>query len=169
MEIRNLVRIVSNWGVVSKGYEYTYVDSHGDTQFGSNSVKLGPFTIGGNDNLYIIPPVQPNMPPFSVPETDPLWNEQTYDMNTMSFDSTLLKNGSLPGGDGLYEFLLELFDSSGNLLSGIAKTTFKIPEYSDTGFSENAPDILLENPTPTTADGYNMLMRIDNSKCNAGI
>jgi len=156
-------------GSVTKGYEYTYVDSHGDTQFGSNSVKLGPFTVGANDNLYIIPPVQPNMPPFSVPETDPLWNEQTYDMNTMNFDSTLLKNGSLPGGDGLYEFLLELFDSSGNLLSGMAKTTFKIPQYADTGFSENAPDILLENPTAATADGYNMLMRIDNSTCNAAI
>ncbi len=156
-------------GVVNKGYEYTYIDSHGDTQFGSNSVKLGPFTVGANDNLYIIPPVQPYMPPFSVPETDPLWNEQTYDMNTISFDSTQLKNGSTAGGDGLYEFRLELFDQAGNLLTNIAKATFKIPEYNNAGFSENAPDVLLENPTPTTADAYNMLMRIDNSQCNAGI
>ena len=90
-------------GVVNKGYEYTYIDSHGDTQFGANSVKLGPFTVGGNDNLYIIPPVQPYMAPFNVPETSPLWHEQTYNMNTISFDSTQLKNGTMAGGDGLYE------------------------------------------------------------------
>ncbi len=156
-------------GVVNKGYEYTYVDSHGDTQFGSNSVKLGPFTVGANDNLYIIPPVQPYMPPFSVPETNPLWNEQTYNMNTVSFDSTQLMRGSTTGGDGLYEFRLELFDQAGNLLNNIPKATFKTPEYNDAGFSENAPDVLLENPTATTADAYNMLMRIDNSQCNADI
>ncbi|MEP6949052.1 MAG: hypothetical protein ABI863_07260, partial [Ginsengibacter sp.] len=49
------VAVPSVGSVVNKGYEYVYTDSHGDTQFGANSVKLGPFTIGGNDNLYIIP------------------------------------------------------------------------------------------------------------------
>jgi len=156
-------------GAVNKGYEYTYIDSHGDTQFGANSVKLGPFTIGSNDNLYIIPPVQPNMAPFSVPETSPLWQEQTYYMNTMSFDSTQLKNGIMAGGDGLYEFELQLFDKSGNLLSNIPKATFKIPDYNNSDFSVNAPDGLLENPTPTTVNAFNILMRIDNAKCNAYI
>jgi len=156
-------------GVVNKGYEYTYTDSHGDTQFGANSVKLGPFTVGGNDNLYIIPPVQPYMAPFSVPETSPLWHEQTYNMNTISFDSTQLKNGTMSGGDGLYEFELQLFDQAGNLLSNIPKATFKIPDYNNADFSVNAPDGLLENVTAVTANAFNILMRIDNGQCNAGI
>ena len=156
-------------GVVNKGYEYTYIDSHGDTQFGANSVKLGPFTVGGNDNLYIIPPVQPYMAPFNVPETSPLWHEQTYNMNTMSFNSKQLKNGNMPGGDGLYEFELQLFDQAGNLLSNIPKATFKIPDYNNADFSVNAPDGLLENVTAATANAFNILMRIDNGQCDANI
>lgn len=156
-------------GAVNKGYEYVYIDSHGDEQFGANSVKLGPFTVGGNDNLYIIPPVQPNMPPFSVPESSPLWWEQTYNMNTISFDSAALMNGTAPGGDGLYEFKLELFDQAGNLLTNIPKATFKVPDYNNANFSVNAPDELLDSPTFTTANAFNVLMRIDNSKCNSGI
>lgn len=156
-------------GAVTKGYEYTYIDSHGNQQFGGNSVKLGPFTIGGNDNLYIIPPVQPNMAPFNVPESNPLWWEQTYNTNTISFDSSSLKNGTMAGGDGLYEFKLELFDQAGNLLSVLPKVTFKIPDYSNADFSVNAPDDLLDMPTATTAKAYNMLVRIDNSRCNADI
>jgi hypothetical protein len=156
-------------GSVYKGYEFTYIDSNGDTQFGANSVKLGPFTVGTNDNLYIIPPVQPTMAPFSVPETAPLWHEQTYNMNTMNFDSSALKNGMANGGDGLYEFKLELFDQAGNLLTNIPKDTFKIPDYNNANFSVNAPDILLENPTLFAATAFNMLMRVDNSHCNADI
>lgn len=161
-------------GSVYKAYEYEYTDSHGDTQIGTDSVKLGPFTIGGNDNLYIIPPTNPNMSPFDVlsahlDRSNPFWNEQTYNMNTISFDSSALKNGTTAGGDGLYEFKLELFDEAGNLLSGIPKSTFKTPEYNNAGFSENAPDILLDSATLTTANAFNMLMRIDNSKCNADI
>ena len=156
-------------GVVNKGYEYTYIDSHGDPQFGANSVKLGPFTVGSNDNLYIIPPVQPNMPPFSVPETSPLWFEQTYNTDSISFDSTQLKRGTLAGGDGLYEFELQLFDQAGNLLSNIPKSTFKIPEYNNADFSVNAPDGLLESPTVTTANAFNILMRIDNAHCSADV
>ncbi len=156
-------------GVVNKGYEYTYIDSNGDEQFGANSVKLGPFTVGTNDNLYIIPPVQPNMAPFSVPETDPLWHEQTYNMNTMSFNSADLKRGNMNGGDGLYEFKLEVFDQAGNLLTNIPKATFKAPDYNNANFSVNAPDELLENPTLTTANAFNMLMRIDNAQCSEDI
>ena len=156
-------------GVVNKGYEFTYIDSNNDTQFGANYVKLGPFTVGANDNLYIIPPVQPDMAPFNVPETDPLWHEQTYNMNTMSFNSADLLRGNAAGGDGLYEFKLEIFDQSGNLLTNIPKATFKVPDYNDANFSVNAPDVLLENPTITTANAFNMLMRVENSQCNAGI
>jgi hypothetical protein len=156
-------------GSVTKGYEYEYLDSHGDTQFAPNSVTLGPLTVGGNDNLYIIPPTSPDMAPFNAPESNPQWWEPTYNMNTITFDSTQLKNGSTSGGDGLYEFKLELFDQAGNLLTSLPKATFKTPEYSDSNYSENAPDQLLENPTATTADAFNILMRIDNSKCKGGI
>ncbi|MGH2645855.1 MAG: hypothetical protein ACRDE2_18030, partial [Chitinophagaceae bacterium] len=161
--------VLPSGGAVNKGYEFTYIDSHGDEQFGANSVKIGPFTVGGNDNLYIIPPVQPYMAPFSVPEANPLWWEQTYNMNTISFDSSSLKNGTMAGGDGLYEFKLELFDQSGNLLGAIPKATFKIPDYINPDFSVNAPDDLLDTPAATTANAYNMLVRIDNSICNANI
>jgi hypothetical protein len=125
--------------------------------------------VGANDNLYIIPPVQPDMAPFNVPETDPLWHEQTYNMNTMNFNSADLLRGNAAGGDGLYEFKLEIFDQSGNLLTNIPKATFKVPDYNDANFSVNAPDVLLENPTITTANAFNMLMRVENSQCNAGI
>lgn len=156
-------------GVVNKGYQFTYLDANNDPQSGANSVKLGPFTVGLNDNLYIIPPVQPNMPPFNVPETAPSWWEETYNTITISYNSAELKNGNMPGGDGLYEFKLELFDQAGNLLNNIPKTTFKIPNYNNSNFSVNAPDELLEGPTAATADAFNMLMRIDNSQCNADI
>ena len=156
-------------GSVLKGYEFTYIDSHGDTQFGPNSVRLGPFTVGGNDNLYIIPPESPAMSPFNAPETDPIWNEPTYANLSISFDSAQLVDASMTKGDGLYEFKLELFDQAGNLLSNLPKATFKVPDYSDSGFSVNAPDILLDSPTLTTANAYNMLMRIDNSRCQADI
>ncbi|MFD1613869.1 hypothetical protein [Gelatiniphilus marinus] len=156
-------------GAVNKGYDFEYQDSNNDTQIGANSVKLGPFSVGGNDNLYIIPPQQPDEAPFNVAESNPLWHEQTYNMNTIKFDSTKFE-----GGDGLYELKLELFDQSGNLLSNISRSTFKVPQYSNAGFSENAPDALLEDPTGTatgvgTADAFNILMRFDNESCDADI
>ncbi len=156
-------------GSVQKGYEFTYLDSHGVTQWAPNSVKLGPFTVGSNDNLYIIPPEYPFMAPFNAPETDPQWNEQTYRNLSITFDSTDLRDAAMAKGDGLYAFKLEVFDQAGNLLTNVPKTTFKIPDYNSSGYSVNAPDILLDSPTLTTANGYNMLMRIDNSGCEAKI
>lgn len=156
-------------GAVNKGYDFEFQDSNNDTQIGANSVKLGPFSVGSNDNLYIIPPQQPGQQPFNVSESNPLWHEQTYNMNTIKFDSTTFE-----GGDGLYEFKLELFDQSGNLLSNISRSTFKVPQYNNAGFSENAPNILLEDPTGTatgggTADAFKVLMRFDNQSCEADI
>jgi hypothetical protein len=110
------------------------------------------------------------MPPFNVPATsNPLWHEQTYNMNTMRFDST-----NFPGGDGLYQFKLELFDQAGNKLSNLDRTdTFKIPKHDDASLSRNAPNDFLENPTGNvfagSADAFNMLMRFDNQSCNADI
>ncbi|MBN9383433.1 MAG: hypothetical protein J0H74_21935 [Chitinophagaceae bacterium] len=158
-------------GITSKGYEFTYVDSHGDTQFGSNTVKLGPFTIGANDNLYIIPTERPDMAPFSVPEANPQWTEPSYRNYSITFNSDDLKDASNMKGDGLYEFKLELFDKTGALLTNIPKTTFKVPEYSNAGFSVNAPDALLDLPSPlsTVTSGFNILIRVDNSACSADI
>lgn len=161
--------LVPSGGSVTKGYEYEYTDSQGDQQFAPNYVTLGPLTVGGNDNLYKIPATSPAMAPFSVPELNPQWHEPTYNMNTISFDSAQLKNGGMPGGDGLYEFKLELFDQAGHLLTNIEKSTFKTPEYNNANYSENAPDVLLENATAFTADAFKMLVRIDNSKCRGGI
>ncbi|MFD2289694.1 hypothetical protein ACFSKN_02200 [Mariniflexile gromovii] len=156
-------------GEMRKGYDFEYQDTNNDTQIGANSVKLGPFTIGPNNDLYRIPPQNPSQPPFNVPETKPLWHEQTYNMNTMRFDST-----KFTGGDGLYEFKLELFDQAGNLLSNIPRSTFKVPQYDNAALSENAPNILLEDPTGGpitggTADAFKILMRFDNESCDADI
>ncbi|MFD1162178.1 hypothetical protein [Hwangdonia seohaensis] len=172
----DFIPLIPLGGEVRKGYDYEYLDSNNDTQIGTNSVNLGPKIVGGNDNLYIIPPQQPDEAPFNVPESNPLWHEQTYNMRTMQFDSTTLlgPDKSTLGGDGLYEFKLELFDQSGNLLSNISRSTFKVPQYGNASFSENAPNPLLEDPTGTaesggTADAFKILMRFDNESCDADI
>lgn len=144
---------------VYKGYTFEYLDASNIMHFGSNSVKLGPFSVGGNDQLYIIPPTNPAMPPFSVPEDSPFWDQNTY---SITFDSSALS-------DGLYEFKLELFNQSGALLSGIPKTTFQVPDFNTFSPSVNAPDALLSNPTTNGADAYRMLMRIDNAACSADV
>ena len=157
-------------GEVRKGYDFEYIDSNGDTQIGPDSVKLGPLSVGPNDNLYIIPPQLPSEAPFNISSaSSPQWHENTYNMRTIGFDSS-----SLPGGDGLYEFKLELFDKAGNLLTDIQRDIFKVPQYDNAGLSENAPDILLEDPTGNvitggTADAYKMRMRFDNESCDADI
>jgi hypothetical protein len=157
--------------ITSKGYEFTYTDSNGDTQFGSNSVKLGPFTVGANDNLYIIPTERPDMAPFSVAEANPQWTEPSYRNYSITFNSDALVDAGLLKGDGLYEFKMELFDNTGALLTNIPKHTFKVPDYNNAAFSVNAPDALLELPSPGAAvtSGFNILMRIDNSACAADI
>lgn len=147
-------------GEVRKGYQYLYKDSNNEWQSAPESKKLGPFTAGPNDNLYIIPPEYPTMAPFNVPATSfPHWHQETYYMDTIVFDSTHFPE------DGLYELKLELFDEAGNLLQNIPKGTFKTPRHDNPRYTENAPDILLENPTATNADAFNMLMRIDNGQC----
>lgn len=156
-------------GAVYKGYQYEYVDVNGDTQSAPNSVKLGPVSAGGNDNLYIIPPQRPNMAPFNVTETSPDWHELPEDMLTISFDSTKLKNGTALGGDGLYEFILELFDGAGNKVAAIPRSVLKAPDYNNHLFSVNAPDSLLALNSATTASSFKMQMRIENGKCAAEV
>jgi hypothetical protein len=153
-----------------KGYDFEYIDSNGDLQIGYNSLKLGPqLPVGGIDNLYIIPSAQPNLPPFNAPELNPQWYERTHNTRTIAFDSTALMNGTMHGGDGLYEFTLELFDQAGNLLNNIPRSIFKVPDYNDAELSVNAPDELLDSPTVATANAFKVLIRIDNSKCDSFI
>ena len=152
-----------------KGYDFIYTDVNNDIQVGHNSVKIGPFPVGPNNNLYKIPPPKPSMAPFNVPETDPDWFERTRHTHTISVDTTQLKNGSVLGGDGLYEFTLELFNQAGALLNNIPKSTFKAQDYNDEDATVNASDELLAGVTATTADAFKMLLRIDNSVCHGNI
>jgi len=152
-----------------KAYDFTYIDAGGDEQIGHDSVKLGPLTVGANNNLYIIPPSSPAMAPFNKAETDPQWFERTHDTHTIGFDSATLMNAAMAGGDGLYEFILELFDQAGNLLTNIPKTIFKVPLKDDADTSENAPDYYLQGHTSTTANAFKMKVRIDNSQCQSEI
>jgi hypothetical protein len=152
-----------------KAYDFTYIDSNGDEQIGHDSVKLGPFTVGPSNDIYIIPPSSPAMAPFNRAETDPQWYQRTHNTHTIGFDSSQLKNGAMDGGDGLYEFVLELFDQAGNQLFNLPKTLFKVPDYNDADTSVNAPNEYLQAPTATTADAFKMLVRIDNSACQSQI
>lgn len=155
--------------VEMKAYDFTYIDSNGDQQIGHNSVKLGPFSKGSNDGLYIIPPTNPSLPPFAVLEDDPTWFERTRNTHTITVDSSQLKNAAMNGGDGLYEFVLELFDSAGALITDVPKTTFKVPNYDDADISVNAPENMLVASSLSTASAFKMLVRVDNSACNSQI
>ncbi|MCD2423794.1 hypothetical protein LQ567_13545 [Niabella pedocola] len=152
-----------------KSYDFIFIDGNGDQQIGHDNVKLGPFTVGGENNLYIIPPERPSQAPFNAPQTDPQWYERTHNTHTIGIDSVQLKNGAAPGGDGLYEFKLELFNQSGTLLTNVPKTTFKVPKFDDADTSVNAPDELLAGVTATSADAFKVLVRVDNSVCNSAV
>jgi len=138
---------------------YTYIDIHG--HFQSNSIPLGPITANGIANLFRIPTA--NLPgtsaPFNVPENFPHWDQNTI---TASFDSK-----SLIGGDGLYEFKLEIFDSNGNIVA-VPRQVYQIPNLSTFLPSIDATNEYL-NLTGANADAYKMLMRIDNNPAEAEI
>lgn len=153
-------------GEVTKGYTYRYKDSNDDWQWAPANLRLGPETVGANDNLYIIPPEEPTMAPFNVDtNSHPHWHQQTYNMDTIQFDTTAVENFE----NGLYELKLELFDQAGNLLQNIPRANFKTPRHGDMRYSENAPSILLKDPTATNADAFNMLIRVDNGECEGDI
>lgn len=141
-----------------KAYTYEYYDALMHKHFGQNAFKLGPNSVNGQDDLFIIPPAMPADNPVNAPELSPLWDQNTL---TVNVDSTKLD-------DGLYEFILELFDSNGNKLSAIPKHLFQVPHYSSFAPSVDAPDInLLLNGG--NADGFKMKLRIDNSACAANV
>ena len=153
-----------------KEYSYEVDLGGGNIQAIHDSVTLGPQPpVGGTPNLYIIPPPLPSGAPFNKVGTNLQWYQPTHNTRVIAFNSALLKNGSVNGGDGLYEFTLELFDQAGNLLSNIPKNTFKVSDDPDENNTVNAPDKFLVSPTASTADAFKMLVRIDNAKCHSQI
>lgn len=141
-----------------KAYTYEYFDVLNQKHFGQNTFKLGPVALNGEDDLYIIPPVFPSSNPVNAAELSPLWDQNTI---TASVDSTQF-------ADGLYEFVLELFDVNGSKLAAIPKHIFQVPHYTSFAPSINAPDeYLLVNGT--NADGFTMSARVDNQRCEATI
>lgn len=144
---------------VRKSYTFEFVDIFGDTQIGSSSVKLGPVTVNSVPNLYFIPPIDPNMAPFSVPEASALWDQDTYSIN---FDSRVFS-------DGLYEFRMQLFNATGVLQANYPRATFKVPHVATFAPSVNAPDDKLYLNGAGNADAFKILARIDNANCIAEI
>jgi hypothetical protein len=141
-----------------KAYTYEYFDALNHKHFGQNTFKLGPVSLNGQDDLYIIPPAFPASNPVNAPELSPLWDQNTI---TASVDSTQF-------ADGLYEFVLELFDVNGNKLAAIPKHIFQVPHYTSFAPSIDAPDeYLLVNGA--NADGFTMSARVDNQRCEATI
>lgn len=145
---------------VNKSYTFEYKDFFNITRFDSKSVKLGPNTVGTQDNLYQIPPINPAMAPFNASETSPQWDQNTASIN---FDSNSLD------GDGLYEFRLELFDKAGNKVTNLPRTIFQVPHPTSFTPSVNAPNNMLVPPLGATASAYTMKVRIDNQPCEAAI
>jgi hypothetical protein len=133
----------------------------GFKHFDSNSVKLGPLTVGSQSGLYQIPPVNPAMAPFNAPESSPQWDQNTVSM--------VVDTAGLPEGDGLYEFRLEIYNSAGNQVTGLPRQLFQVPHVTTFTPSVFAPNEMLTNLIGANADGFNMVVRIDNEKCTAGI
>jgi len=162
---------------IRKSYQFEFLDAGGVRRPGGTaSVKLGPFTVGAQNNLFFIPPNL--LPGASAPfltnpaiELDPWWD---YNTDTISFDTNTLE------GDGLYDFKLELFDAAGNTVEA-PKTEYNIPVVSFPApewdpvlsiwrLSQQAPDAYLTpGSTPANAAAYHMNVRIDNNPAEGDI
>ena len=141
-----------------KRYSFTFEGTDGFTHIDYNYAKLGPLEEEGKVGLYYIPTASPTQAPFSAPETDAGW--QSRDTWTIGFDSHL-------EGDGLYEFTLELFDSNGNLIEDIPNELFQVPHFDTFAPSVLAQSDHLRSSGPGTCNAFKILMRIDNSQCQA--
>ncbi len=153
--------------------EYSYeINVGGDIIPSHDNVKIGPqdpVGLGATQNLYIIPPPLPSGAPFNIASQNPEWYERTHNTTTISFNSADLMSNGVTGGDGLYEFTLELFNQAGELLTNLPRNTFKVSDVADEDNGIPAPDKLLVNPNAATADAFKMLVRIDNAVCNSKI
>ena len=146
---------------ISKGYTFEYTDPvTGIKHFDSKAVSLGPVSVGTTQRLYRIPPTNPAMAPFNVPESSPFWDQNTV---AMSFDSNSLD------GDGLYEFRLELYNSAGAKMTTLPKSIFQVPHAATFTPSVVAPDVMQTDDTATQTAGFNMRIRINNQRCEAAV
>lgn len=144
---------------IHKHYTYEKVNSDGDTVFYTGAFKLGPeFTPNGP--VYKIPHVDAVV---DVPgESTARWNQNTYSiqLNTVGMS------------DGLYEFIFELLNSAGNVVS-LDPDVFVVTKKS--GETSNPPDATTisaddvpENyllKSGVKATGFRFVMRIDNQVC----
>ncbi|MES2772741.1 MAG: hypothetical protein V4722_01060 [Bacteroidota bacterium] len=148
-------------GGVSKQYSYEYLDIFNFKHIDYKSVVLGNKTVGTTNNLYIVPPVNPAMPPFNVPEMSPQWNQDT---DSISFDSNAL------AGDGMYEFRMELYDAGGNRLT-VHRSKYQVPEMNTFAPSVFAPTKMLADYNIITqmTTGFKMKVRIDNLPVEAAV
>lgn len=142
-----------------KSYSFEYFDALMHKHIDYKSFRLGPVTAGSTNDLFIIPPVSPTQAPVNAAELNPQWDQNTV---SVVFDSSKLE-------DGLYEFILEIFDSSGNKVTAIPRQLFQTPNYSTFAPSVDAPDDYLILNGTTQADAFRMNVRIDNQKCEADI
>jgi len=123
-------------------------------------MKLGPFDKGTGTGLYLIPTSAPTSAPFNATEAEAKWDGNT---RSIHFDSSSLD------GDGLYEFILELFDNNGNKVTDIPNELFQVPNYGTFAPSIDAPPINLNSSGVNKSNAFKMVMRIDNSLCEADI
>lgn len=143
-----------------KSYTFEFFDALMHKHFDQKSFRLGPVSHGGTDNLFLIPPASPTQAPVNAPNTEhPNWDQNTA---SVRFDSAQLD-------DGLYEFKLEIFDSSGNKVPHLPRQLFQTPGYSSFTPSIDATDEYLVLSDPTHADAFRMNVRIDNQHCEADI
>ncbi len=142
-----------------KPYSFEYFDLLLHKHIDYKNFRLGPVTAGTKDDLFIIPPAWPTQAPVNATELNPNWDQNTV---SVVFDSSQLD-------DGLYEFILEIFDAAGNKVSSIPRQLFQTPNYSNFAPSIDAPNDYLILSDPTHADAYRMNVRIDNQKCQADI
>jgi hypothetical protein len=80
-----------------------------------------------------------------------------------------MDTSALVGGDGLYEFRLEIYNSAVNRVSALPRQLFQVPHVSTFTPSVFAPDNMLDNLVGTNADGMKMLVRIDNQQCEGAL
>jgi hypothetical protein len=125
---------------------------------------LGPHVVGGEANLYEIPPA---LPPTGQ------WVQPSKPLDTTS---ALFPTATLvpPGQEGIYKLRLELFDGSGNAVDiGAVGIHYVVPTSTDlsgTVYTTNAAALGLVPPPPVdTGSAFVMRLHVDNNVCSAHI
>jgi hypothetical protein len=162
------------WTPMTRTVVRHYAKSSGGTVT-HEPYMLGPFAIGTESNLYKIKPL-------SLPTGGIEWTvmDEREDLASAHFETYKLGSGmnsciSAFNGAGKYELKLELFKSSGALVSdwdaaGIAleMTDISAPFGTNTVTTTLAPTYNRINPVGGT-DAFRMVLRVDNNCCSAAI